>query len=431
MTYTQRTLSFLTVLLSLTGAAGCDSGSSNGAPKLVAQGRVESNLDDSNTTVTASTIASDGSREPVEMDATMTDANGRYRVESPVELSAGSHLLLEATDGTNRASVVLLVEADGEMTAEPMNEETSLEAAVFESLSASTSCDACSHDAVRAHLGTEAATTFAAGSETESTLADVSAALEARIDAEATVLTDESDSAFNTYVTARANAQADEVAALDAATSVSATAEARAAYEAALVEARSSGSLSTETWAVSAHAGAEAMRLEATSLDVAPALYAQLVADAELTRAVSVQAAMEAELAASGATDVNLDATFTTLLVAIESARTDGVMAGVTITDAWTAAALAIRVEIASSLDAGGTAAFDLWATFSTTTVAALRASVVLMGVSSVETAVLFSEGVADATVDVTALTAAGIDADMANAFASVLLHAELAASAE
>ena len=53
MTYTQRTLSFLTVLLSLTGAAGCDSGSSNGAPKLVAQGRVESNLDDSSTTVTA------------------------------------------------------------------------------------------------------------------------------------------------------------------------------------------------------------------------------------------------------------------------------------------------------------------------------------------------------------------------------------------
>lgn len=236
MTYTQRTLSFLTVLLSLTGAAGCDSGSSNGAPKLVAQGRVESNLDDSSTTVTASTITSDGSREPVEMDATMTTANGRYRVESPVELSAGSHLLLEATDGTNRASVVLLVEADGEMTAEPMNEETSLEAAVFESLSASTSCDACSHEAVRAHVGTEAATTFAAGSETASTLADVSAALEARIDAEATVLTDESDSAFNTYVTARANAQADEVAALDAATSVSATAEARAAYEAALVE---------------------------------------------------------------------------------------------------------------------------------------------------------------------------------------------------
>jgi hypothetical protein len=53
------------------------------------------------------------------------------------------------------------------------------------------------------------------------------------------------------------------------------------------------------------------------------------------------------------------------------------------------------------------------------------------MGVASVETAVLFSEGVADATVDVTALTAAGIDADMANAFASILLHAELAASAE
>jgi len=205
MTYMQRTLSFSTVLLALAGVSGCSDSSSSGDPKMVTQGRVET-------------------------DPTMTDANGRCRVESDLELSAGTHLLLEATDGTNQASVVLLVEADGEMTAEPMTEETSLEAAVFESLSA---------------------VTFASGSETVATLADVSAALEARIDAEATVLTAESASAFNAYVSARANAGADAVSALDAATSVSATAEARADFDAALAEARSSGSLSVAAWATS------------------------------------------------------------------------------------------------------------------------------------------------------------------------------------
>lgn len=431
MTHMQRTVSSLTILLSLAGVAGCGDDNDNGAAKLVAEGRVEADLDDSSTTVRAYAVTNAGAREPVAMEPTATDSNGHYRLESTTELSAGSHVLIEATDGTSEAAVVLLVEADGEMTVEPINEETSLEAVVFESLTASTSCDACSHEAIRASVEAEAAATFAIGAQSAATLSDVSASLEARIDAEATVLTNESASAFNTYVSARANAQADEVRALDSATSASATAEAHADFDAAIAEARSSSSIDAGVWAASAHAGAEAIRMEATDVELDAALFAQLVADAEMERASSVQAAMEAELAASGATDVNLDATFATLVVAIDAARADGVAAGDSIATAWTAAAVSIRAEISASLDTTGSTAFDTWASFTTTLVATLRANALLSGVSSVDTAILFTDALGEATVDVTVLTTAGISADQANAFASILLHAELAATAE
>jgi trimeric autotransporter adhesin len=431
MTQMQRTLSSLTILLSLAGVAGCSDSSSSGNNKLVAEGRVEGNLDESTTTVRAYVVTDSGEREPVAMEPTATDGSGNYRIESTVELSTGSHVLIEATDGTNEAAVVFLVEADGEVNVEPMTEETSFEAAVFQSLSASTSCEDCTLEAIRTSIEAEAAATFASGEQSAATLEGASSALEARIEAEATVLRGESESAYNAYVSARAEAQADEVAALHAATSASATAEAHADFDAALAEARSSSSLDASVWASSAHAGAEALRLEATDVSLDAAIYAQLVADAEMERAHSVQASMEAELEASGATDVNLDATFVTLTAAIEAARNDGAAAGETIAAAWTTAAVSIRAEISGSLDTTGSAAFDTWASFSATLVATLRADALLEGSASVDTAVLFARGLGEASVDVAVLTTAGISADQANAFASILLHAELAATAE
>ena len=240
MSTMQRTISSLSILLSLAGAvAGCgegDSGPVNGGPKMLVHGRVDANLNESATTVEAHVIAEDGTREPVAMEPTATDGSGRYRLESSVELSAGTHIVVEATDGSARAAVVLVVEADGDMTAEPMNDETTLEGAVFEELRASTTCEDCSHAAIRGAIEAEGAATFASSEQSSATLADVSAAIEARIDAEATSLRDASRTAFDAYVTARADAQANEVAALDGATSTSAMASAHADYDQAIVE---------------------------------------------------------------------------------------------------------------------------------------------------------------------------------------------------
>lgn len=431
MTPMQRTLSSLSILLSLAGVAGCNDDSSGSNNKLVAEGRVEGNFDESSTTVSAYVITDSGEREPVAMEPTATDGSGHYRIESAVELSAGTHVLIEATDGTEEGAVVFVVDADGEANVEPITEETSFEAAVFETLSASTSCEDCTHEGIRAVIEAEASATFASGDQSESTLEGASAALEARLEAEATVLRSESESAYNAYVSARAEAQADEIVALYAATSASASAEAHANYEAAVAEARSSSSLDASVWASSAHAGAEALRLEAADVSLDAAIFAQLVADAEMERAHSVQAAMEAELEASGATDVNLDATFVALTAAIDAARDDGAAAGETIAQAWTAAAVSIRAEISGSLDTTGSAAFDTWASFSAALVATLRADALLEGSASVDTAVLFARDLAEASVDVSVLTAAGIDEGQANAFARILLHAELGASAE
>lgn len=433
MTHMQRTLSSLTILLSLAGGlAGCgDDGAANGGPKLLVHGRVDANLDNSSTTVEAYAIAEDGSREPVDMEPTATDGSRRYRLESTVELRAGTQVLIEATDGATDASVVVLVDADGEMTAEPITEETSLEAAVFVSLAASSSCDDCSFEAIRATVEAEAAATFASGDQSEATLADLSAALEAQIDAQATSLRSGSSSAFDAYVSARAEAQADEIIALDAATTAQATAQAHADFEQALADARSSGSLTAQAWAESAHAGAEALRAEAESVQLDGALMAQLVADAELERAVSVQAAMEAELSAAGVSNVDLDATFATLMASIDAARADGASAGESIANAWGAALVSIRADISTSLGGAAATAFDAWVTLSTSAITTLRANAVVSGGSSVDTALLLSGGLSDLSVDVSALTTAGVDAAAADAFVSILLHAELAATAE
>ena len=80
-----------------------------------------------------------------------------------VELDAGTHLLLEASDGSEQASVVVVVDGDGAMTAEPMNEETTFEAALFAEIEASTTCEHCSFEAVRTTVEAEAAATFAVG----------------------------------------------------------------------------------------------------------------------------------------------------------------------------------------------------------------------------------------------------------------------------
>jgi hypothetical protein len=317
------------------------------------------------------------------------------------------------------------------MTAEPMNEVTTLEASVFEELRTSTTCDDCSHAAIRATVEAEAAATFASGQQSSSSLTDVSAAIEARIDAEATSLSNESSSSFEAYVSARADAQADEAAALDTATNTSAIAAAHAEYDQAIADARISSTLAADAWAESAHAGAEALRMEASDVQLDAALYAQLVADAELERAASVQAAMEAELTAAGATSVNLDATFATLTTAIDAARADAALAGESISDAWSAASLSIQAEISASLGTAQAAAFDAWASFSAALVATLRSDTALAGGGSVDSAVALSGGLGDLSVDVSALTTAGVDAAAANAFANILLHAELAATAQ
>ncbi|MEZ4325199.1 MAG: hypothetical protein R3B40_08295 [Polyangiales bacterium] len=431
MTTMQRTLTSLSLLLALSGlTVGCGEGGAAGA-KLAVHGRVEANLDQDATTVTAHVIAEDGSREPVTMEPTATDGSGRYRIESDTELRAGTHIVIDADDGSEHAAVVLTVDADGEMTAEPMNEETTLEAAIFESLEASSTCEDCSHAAVRATVEAEAAATYESAGSSEATLSDVSATIAARIEAEASVLRDESASAFEAYVDARAEAQQEEAEALDAAASASATAEAHAEYDQAMADARAESSFTAETWAASAHAAAEAARMEASRVSLEASLYAQLVADAEQERAASVHAAMEAELAAAGVTDVDLSATFAALEVAIDDARSDGAAAGDSIASAWAQAAVSLRAEISGSLEGVVKTAFDGWATFSTTLVATLRADAALGGASSVESAVMLGGGLEDISADVTALTSAGMDAATANAFASVLLHAELAASAQ
>ena len=60
-----------------------------------------------------------------------------------------------------------------------------------------------------------------------------------------------------------------------------------------------------------------------------------------------------------------------------------------------------------------------------------LRADAALGGTGSVASAVMLGGGLGDISADVTALTSAGMDSATAAAFASVLLHAELAASAQ
>ncbi|MCB9660749.1 MAG: hypothetical protein R3B40_32425 [Polyangiales bacterium] len=432
MTTMQRTLTSLSLLLALSGlTAGCGDGGPAGTAKLLVQGRVEANLDRDATTVTAHVIAEDGSREPVAMEPTATDGSGRYRIESDAELRADTNIVLDADDGSEHAAVVLTVDADGEMTAEPMNEETTLEAAVFESLATSATCEDCSHAAVRAAVEAEAAATYESAGPSEATLADVSATIAARIEAEASVLREDSASAFEAYVEARAEAQTQEAEALDAATNASATAEAHAQYDQAIANAQAESSYTAETWAASAHAAAEATRMEASSVSLEATLYAQLVADAEQERAASVHAAMEAELAAAGVTDVSLDATFAALEIAIDDARGDGAAAGDSIASAWADAAVSLRAEISGSLDGVVKTAFDGWATFSTTLVATLRADAALGGTGSVASAVMLGGGLGDISADVTALTSAGMDSATAAAFASVLLHAELAASAQ
>ena len=47
------------------------------------------------------------------------------------------------------------------------------------------------------------------------------------------------------------------------------------------------------------------------------------------------------------------------------------------------------------------------------------------------DNALFLSGGLSDLSVDVSALTTAGVDAAAADAFVSILLHAELAATAE
>ena len=306
---------------------GCDSGGggANGGESTTVSGTVTNNSSSSSNslhtassktspqdgvegaTVTAVSVGADGTTRALEGEAT-TDANGEFTITLEGERVSDVIRLNADRDNDFSSSVVVQVDGQNQVDAQPMTAETAAEANVY--VEAKGEDEASSHDEgttaadVALYVNADAAAHINAG---QTSAADVAASIASTVEAES-----------QTNANADGGASADAVAEtktslytelqsnLAAASSADARAQAVTEFENGMANLYAEAGGSEESQAESRQTGTSVM-IE-FSAEASSQAELGLRQQAELLRAEATARAEEALFEAQGATDATLDA---------------------------------------------------------------------------------------------------------------------------
>lgn len=314
---------------------GCDSGGGGGDNSTTISGRATNNTSSGSSaahgvsskssqdgvegaTVTAVRVGANGSTTTLAGTAT-TNANGEFTITLEEENVSNVVMLKAEGEGGYSSNVIVQVDGQSQVDAQPMTAETAAEAEVY--VEAKSEDEASSHDDgvtvadVAVYVNAQAAADINAG---QTQAAEVGAAIASSVEAEAQSNSDTDGGASEGAVAeAKANLYADLQSSLATASSAEARAQAVTMFENGMANLYAEADGSAESQARSRQTGTSVMiefSAEASS-DANVGLRKQ----AELLRAEATARAQEAIFEAEGASDATLDA----LVSARQQLKTD------------------------------------------------------------------------------------------------------------
>lgn len=366
--------------------------------------------------VTAMRVEADGELTALSEGTETTDGEGRYRLS--VELSGESEtdVIITAESAGESGSVMVsgLLEADGEVTAAPIDVETSAETDVYLEARGSGSWDDETHSRsmLRASISAELAADLQLVRE-DGEEGEYDAEVETTADAVVSGMTawylslthesggsDEED--IDAALDAIADAQIELDAALDEATSTEEEEEAADAYAEAVLDAYAEVDVGLDQLVLAVQATAEASGTYAAELGeeaVDSAMADIAISEAFFVRAVvdAGFAALEADGEVSTEVFASIEAAGDALEASIEAAGEAGADAEADIEAAWEAYSAEIEAEIDAVIAAAGVATVTAYTTVEATIDTAASALVSALGALSASAAI---ELTAEATVE-------------------------------
>lgn len=315
-------ISLLLLLIAGLLVAGCDSGgamddedpstesatvSGQATDEQAADGSKASKAAVEGATVTAVSVHADGTTTALDGEAT-TDANGAFTIDIEGEGASGIVRLDASGEGDYSSSVIVLVNGQSEVNAQPMTVETAAEAEVYVEAEGEDGGEESDEGVTPADVAAYVDANTAAAVEAGATsAADAAMAIRNAVEAEASYHSETNSGVdFDAVADAKSDAYAQLQAELAAASDTEAQASAVESFEATI------GSLYAEAGA-SAQSQAEG-RQAGTSLVIEFSAGASSDAElglrkqAELLRAYATTQANEAVFEAEGAAQTSLDA---------------------------------------------------------------------------------------------------------------------------
>lgn len=326
--YSLRTL-ILILTLSIVGISCNDVSTGTDGPEeeqVRFQGKVENNSSNSSASnnssvesisaiegavVTAARVKADGSLETIGNDQAQTNAQGEYSltidISSAADVANRTVIVAEKNGEVAKAFVGAAVESGSNITVQPITFESTAETEVFQQLVADGNSDVVAKADIEAAVGSEVAEDIESNAQNA---ANVAAALASSAEAKAKFYAEKSiaisDDQVQKIAEIKQNAQVQLAQELEAATS---TAEKQTAFNTFLeTVANAELEVGVETWAVAQSNDFAARVLVKQSADLSSDAQAELRKQAYYYAAVTIDAAVQAQLAALEASQATIDA---------------------------------------------------------------------------------------------------------------------------
>lgn len=443
-----RTLRHMKILCAaalLAGTAACG-GPSEDSNKGTVNGRVENTgaMPVDGAAITAYRVEADGSLTAISSGNVQTSADGTYSVVVELASDTMSDIVIVADNNGAEGSVIVSGElsSGGSITAAPIDSETTVETDVYIEANAEGNWDSsCTTAQLRTWISAEMAAAIEGSTDYAGTVQTWAQATTSAMVSWSGTLAHEAVGATSAEIEAALEGGAQAQASLDAQLhAAQSQAEIDAALEAhaeATIQAYADAGITVEQMSNASQAAMEAMVTYAG--DLSADARARAISDAEQTRGLFVQAAVEARfeaMAAAGAAQQNVVQAGETLQADLEAAASAGASAAADVEAAWSDYRASVETELEATVSAGAQTALSqvesAIATAETTLDGALAAISASADADVVANATVDAFGVfyasAFAQANTTTLVTAGLDEADARAVIQVLVSVSASA---